>query len=118
MGHQKRASLRRSIGERLQELRVRAGVTSQEKLAHLAGMHRTYIGRLERGESGVTVDALAAVLAAIDLSLAGAPKTKQLPQFCLSMPQKRPIADIRATSCSLLMYRVLAVVSTCHPSTH
>ena len=26
-------------------------------------MHRTYVGRLERGESGVTVEALAALLA-------------------------------------------------------
>lgn len=42
---------------------------SQEALAHRAGVHRTYIGRLERGESGVTVDALAAVLAAMSLTL-------------------------------------------------
>ena len=28
-------------------------------------VHRTYVGRLERGESGVTVEALAAILAAI-----------------------------------------------------
>ncbi len=32
-------------------------------------MHRTYVGRLERGESGVTVDSLAAILAALDVSL-------------------------------------------------
>ena len=70
MGHHGRASLRRSIGQRLQELRLRAGITSQEKLAHLAGVHRTYVGRLERGESGVTVEALAAILAAISVSLA------------------------------------------------
>ena len=31
--------------------------------------HRTYVGRLERGESGVTVEALAAILAALGLSL-------------------------------------------------
>ena len=30
-----------------------------------AGVHRTYVGRLERGESGVTVDSLAAILAAL-----------------------------------------------------
>ena len=70
MGHQGRATLRRSLGQRLRDLRLRAGITSQEKLAHLAGVHRTYIGRLERGESGVTVDALAAILAAMAFSLA------------------------------------------------
>ena len=33
------------------------------------GMHRTYVGWLERGESGVTVEALAALLAALGVSL-------------------------------------------------
>ncbi len=32
-------------------------------------VHRTYVGRLERGESGVTVEALAAILAALGVSL-------------------------------------------------
>ena len=32
-------------------------------------MHRTYVGRLERGESGVTEEALAAILAALGVSL-------------------------------------------------
>src|SRR5207247_6731310 len=40
--------------------RMRVGITSQERLAHLAGAHRTYSGRLERGESGVAVERLAA----------------------------------------------------------
>ncbi len=62
--------LRRQIGKRLRELRLEAGITSQEALAHRAGVHRTYIGRLERGESGVTVDMLAAILAAMSISLA------------------------------------------------
>ena len=61
--------LRKAIGQRLRELRFKAGITSQEALAHKAGVHRTYIGRLERGESGVTVEALAAILAAMDVSL-------------------------------------------------
>ena len=32
-------------------------------------VHRTYVGRLERGESGVTVEALAAILAALGVNL-------------------------------------------------
>ncbi len=32
-------------------------------------VHRTYVGRLERGESGVTVEALVAILAALGVSL-------------------------------------------------
>lgn len=61
--------LRRAIGERLRGIRASAGISSQEKLADLAGVHRTYIGRLERGESGVTVETLAAILASAGTSL-------------------------------------------------
>ena len=64
-------SLRRQIGKRLRELRLAAGITSQEALAHRAGVHRTYIGRLERGETGVTLDMLAAVLAPMSVTLRG-----------------------------------------------
>ena len=62
-------NLRRQIGNRLRDLRVGAGITSQEKLAHSAGIHRTAIGRLERGESGVTIEVLAAILAPLEVSL-------------------------------------------------
>ena len=61
--------LRREIGQRLRQLRLEAGISSQEALAHKAKVHRTYIGRLERGESGVTVEALTAILAALQVSL-------------------------------------------------
>ena len=36
---------------------------------HKAGVYRTYVGRLKSGESGVTVEALAAILAALGVSL-------------------------------------------------
>lgn len=69
MAHQQ-PSLRREIGARLRHLRLKAGITSQEKLAERAGVHRTYVGRLERGESGVTVEMLTAIAAALPVSLA------------------------------------------------
>ena len=41
---------------------IRLSADSQESLAHKAKVHRTYVGPLKRGESGVTVEALAAIL--------------------------------------------------------
>jgi transcriptional regulator with XRE-family HTH domain len=45
------------LGHHLKVLRVKAGLT-QEQLAERAGLHRTFIGRLERGESGINVERL------------------------------------------------------------
>ena len=69
MAQHQNAALRRKIGERVRALRERAGISSQESLANLARVHRTYVGRLERGESGVTVETLAAILAPLDIGL-------------------------------------------------
>ena len=57
------------IGNRVRELR-RAMDLSQDKLAARAGMHRTWVGVVERGESGTTVDSLAALCSALGVSLA------------------------------------------------
>jgi len=46
---------RKQFGNRMRELRKEKGL-SQEALADLAGMHRTYIGAIERGEQNVSLD--------------------------------------------------------------
>ncbi len=42
------------FGNRVRELRLQKGI-SQEELAHLANVHRTYIGMIERAEKNITL---------------------------------------------------------------
>jgi len=46
-----------ALGEAVRELRHAAGI-SQEELAFLCGMHRTYVGGIERGERNPSFRAL------------------------------------------------------------
>ena len=43
-----------AFGDRVRELRKEAAL-SQEQLAARAGLHRTYIGMIERGEKNITL---------------------------------------------------------------
>ncbi len=43
-----------AFGHRVQELRKERNL-SQEQLAELAGVHRTYIGMIERAEKNITL---------------------------------------------------------------
>ena len=61
--------LHRAVGKRLRDLRRAEPGLSQEKLAARAGLHRTYVGKVERGEAATTVDSLAALCAAMDTTL-------------------------------------------------
>jgi transcriptional regulator with XRE-family HTH domain len=56
------------FGEHLRNLRGSAGL-SQEALAEIAGLHRNYIGHIERGEKTASLDVLVRLAAAFRLSL-------------------------------------------------
>jgi transcriptional regulator with XRE-family HTH domain len=56
------------IGKKIRSERIRQGL-SQEKLAEIAGLHRTYIGMVERGEKNITLLNYVRISTAINLSL-------------------------------------------------
>jgi DNA-binding XRE family transcriptional regulator len=66
------------FGERIRALRVQTGL-SQEALAAKAGIHRTYMGGVERGERNIclrNIIRLAEALAVPPRDLFGDPKAK------------------------------------------
>jgi transcriptional regulator with XRE-family HTH domain len=58
----------RKLGENVKRLRLAKGF-SQEKLAELTGLHRTYIGGVERGERNISLLNLARLAKALGVSL-------------------------------------------------
>lgn len=58
-----------AVGRRVRELRSGLAI-SQEELAERAGLHRNYVGSVERGERDVGVGAIARIAAALGVTLA------------------------------------------------
>jgi transcriptional regulator with XRE-family HTH domain len=57
------------LGQKVRQLRKNAGITSQEALADICGLDRTYIGGIERGERNVSMLNLAKIAKALGVSL-------------------------------------------------
>ncbi len=47
--------IKKQLGQKIKELRLKGG-HSQEELAAKAGLHRTYMSDIERGERNVSVE--------------------------------------------------------------
>lgn len=60
--------LLKRFGDRVKEVRLSQKI-SQEELADLAGLHRTYIGMIERGEKNITIKNINKIAGALKISL-------------------------------------------------
>ncbi|MFC1612982.1 helix-turn-helix domain-containing protein [Patescibacteria group bacterium] len=62
----KNIELLEKFGKKIKEERLKKGL-SQEELATKAGVHRTYIGMIERGEKNITLSNIKKIANALDL---------------------------------------------------
>lgn len=60
--------LRKVLAENIRALRL-GKTLSQEDLAHICGLHRTYVGSIERAERNVTISSLEVVAKALGVSV-------------------------------------------------
>ena len=56
------------FGEKVREIRVSQNL-SQEQLAHLADVHRTYIGMVERAEKNITLVNIEKIAKALNVNI-------------------------------------------------
>ncbi|WON72493.1 helix-turn-helix transcriptional regulator [Nitrosospira sp. Is2] len=68
MAKQPSHSLRYILAENVRNFRIAEGY-SQEKLAELSGLHRTYIGSIERQERNVTLTTLETLASTLGVSV-------------------------------------------------
>lgn len=59
---------RKIFARNLKEIRAKANL-SQEELADLAGLHRTYVGSVERGERNISIDNMERLASALAIDI-------------------------------------------------
>lgn len=62
------AGITTQFGRRVQQLRYERGI-SQEALAHKVGVHRTYMGFIERGERNPTLENIERIAHALGITV-------------------------------------------------
>ena len=68
MTKQPQSSARIRFAQAMKRFRQENGL-SQEKLAEMTGLHRTYIGSVERGERNISVDNMDAIASALNRNI-------------------------------------------------
>ncbi len=63
------AAIQNVVGDRIRRLRTELGF-SQEHLAHRSGVHRTFVGHIERGEVNPTLSSLCLLANGLEVDVA------------------------------------------------
>lgn len=59
----------KKFGQEIRRQRIKANF-SQEKLAELSGLHRTYVGAVERGERNISLQNIKRIADALNIEVA------------------------------------------------
>ena len=68
MASRRRGPARKVFAASMRERRTALGL-SQERLAELTGLHRTYVGSVERAERNISIDNMARIAHALRVTL-------------------------------------------------
>ena len=68
MNIKEKSEARHIFANNLKKFRLEQGI-SQEKLAELSNLHRTYIGSVERGERNIAIDNMEKIADALSVSI-------------------------------------------------
>lgn len=63
-----KSDIKKAFGHRVRKLRTEAGF-SQEGFAHECGLHRTYMGKVERGEKNISIENIGKIATALNLKI-------------------------------------------------
>lgn len=63
-----KSDINEEVGFNIRRIREKRGL-SQEKLAALAGLHRAYIGQIERGEKNIGLKNLQKITQALEVNI-------------------------------------------------
>jgi len=83
--------LQKQVGRRIRELRENKGL-SQEALAGICNLHRTYIGLIERGERNLSIATVEVVAAGLEIPVAAIFAELDQPAAAPSRPRQNKSA--------------------------
>ena len=97
------------LGKRVHELRA-AKKWSQEEFAHISGLHRTYIGQIERGEKNISFGNLLKVASVLGVTLSELLSGLEDGSALGRKSKQAPSGSQRASDTALLMAEIRQLV--------